>query len=252
MSPLSLLTPMPFMVPKVHAVPIVSIVPKFPIVPIDPKAPVVLTVPKVPIVSIIPIVPMILSVPTAPQCLPAPPSPAPSPINPSGGPHGRGGTTSRAPLCALPLYDTRAGVRVEHFLSPQIRAPLTSGCLTPLPQVTSGSGAAEFRFRRGALVTASAMGAHLARRYAGGADTEPDPLAMPTFPADLGLPGREPRSKGWAGPRGGPCGAWGVSVGPGLGCMDLRGPYGVWGGGVWGLRGLCRIGEGLCGARGSP
>ncbi|XP_021239551.1 NADH dehydrogenase [ubiquinone] 1 beta subcomplex subunit 7 [Numida meleagris] len=38
------------------------------------------------------------------------------------------------------------------------------------------------------------MGAHLARRYAGGADTEPDPLAMPTFPADLGLPEREPRT----------------------------------------------------------
>lgn len=59
-------------------------------------------------------------------------------------------------------------------------------------------------------MTAAAMGAHLARRYAGGADTEPDPLAMPTFPADLGLPGREPRSKGgpWEG-RGG------ARVGPG-------------------------------------
>lgn len=43
-------------------------------------------------------------------------------------------------------------------------------------------------------VHAFLMGAHLARRYAGGADTEPDPLAMPTFPADLGLPGREPRT----------------------------------------------------------
>ncbi|GAB0201727.1 NADH dehydrogenase [ubiquinone] 1 beta subcomplex subunit 7 [Grus americana] len=37
------------------------------------------------------------------------------------------------------------------------------------------------------------MGAHLVRRYAGGADTEPDPLQMPSFPADLGLPNRAPR-----------------------------------------------------------
>ena len=69
-------------------------------------------------------------------------------------------------------------------------------------------------------MTAAAMGAHLARRYAGGADTEPDPLAMPTFPADLGLPGREPRSKGGPGALGG---GGVVRVGP-----------------VWGPGGLCR------------
>ncbi|XP_061209753.1 NADH dehydrogenase [ubiquinone] 1 beta subcomplex subunit 7 [Neopsephotus bourkii] len=38
------------------------------------------------------------------------------------------------------------------------------------------------------------MGAHLARRYAGGADTEPDPLRMPTFPPELGMPERRPRT----------------------------------------------------------
>ncbi|XP_033927954.1 NADH dehydrogenase [ubiquinone] 1 beta subcomplex subunit 7 [Melopsittacus undulatus] len=38
------------------------------------------------------------------------------------------------------------------------------------------------------------MGAHLARRYVGGADSEPDPLRMPTFPPDLGLPQRRPRA----------------------------------------------------------
>ncbi|KAM6289216.1 NADH dehydrogenase [ubiquinone] 1 beta subcomplex subunit 7 [Aegotheles albertisi] len=38
------------------------------------------------------------------------------------------------------------------------------------------------------------MGAHLARRYLGDAEAEPDPLTMPTFPAQLGLPGRAPRA----------------------------------------------------------
>ncbi|XP_065521044.1 NADH dehydrogenase [ubiquinone] 1 beta subcomplex subunit 7 isoform X2 [Lathamus discolor] len=38
------------------------------------------------------------------------------------------------------------------------------------------------------------MGAHLARRYLGGADTEPDPLRVPTFPAELGMPQRRPRT----------------------------------------------------------
>ncbi|NXP74726.1 NDUB7 dehydrogenase, partial [Ramphastos sulfuratus] len=37
------------------------------------------------------------------------------------------------------------------------------------------------------------MGAHLARRYLGDAETEPDPLQMPTFPPHLGLPERRPR-----------------------------------------------------------
>ncbi|KAM6389900.1 NADH dehydrogenase [ubiquinone] 1 beta subcomplex subunit 7 [Rhynochetos jubatus] len=38
------------------------------------------------------------------------------------------------------------------------------------------------------------MGAHLARRYLGDAETEPDPLRLPTFPAELGLPRRAPRA----------------------------------------------------------
>ncbi|KAM9610381.1 NADH dehydrogenase [ubiquinone] 1 beta subcomplex subunit 7 isoform 1-T2 [Morphnus guianensis] len=38
------------------------------------------------------------------------------------------------------------------------------------------------------------MGAHLARRYLGDAETEPDPLQLPTFPAELGLPDRRPRA----------------------------------------------------------
>ncbi|NXQ63067.1 NDUB7 dehydrogenase, partial [Anthoscopus minutus] len=38
------------------------------------------------------------------------------------------------------------------------------------------------------------MGAHLARRYLWDAETEPDPLQMPSFPADLGLPRRQPRA----------------------------------------------------------
>lgn len=33
----------------------------------------------------------------------------------------------------------------------------------------------------------------------------------------------------------GPCGARGVSVGPGTDRVDLRGPYRAWGGAVWGL-----------------
>ncbi|NXN94834.1 NDUB7 dehydrogenase, partial [Rhinopomastus cyanomelas] len=37
------------------------------------------------------------------------------------------------------------------------------------------------------------MGAHLARRYLGDAEVEPDPLKMPTFPPDMGLPNRRPR-----------------------------------------------------------
>ncbi|XP_064499668.1 NADH dehydrogenase [ubiquinone] 1 beta subcomplex subunit 7 isoform X3 [Pseudopipra pipra] len=37
------------------------------------------------------------------------------------------------------------------------------------------------------------MGAHLARRYLWDAETEPDPLHMPTFPAEMGLPQRRPR-----------------------------------------------------------
>ncbi|KAM8793857.1 NADH dehydrogenase [ubiquinone] 1 beta subcomplex subunit 7 [Eudromia elegans] len=38
------------------------------------------------------------------------------------------------------------------------------------------------------------MGAHLARRYAGGAGEEPDPLRMPSFPPREGLPERRPRA----------------------------------------------------------
>ncbi|XP_061300430.1 NADH dehydrogenase [ubiquinone] 1 beta subcomplex subunit 7 [Pezoporus flaviventris] len=38
------------------------------------------------------------------------------------------------------------------------------------------------------------MGAHLARRYLGGADTEPDPLRVPSFPPELGMPERRPRA----------------------------------------------------------
>ncbi|NXY25190.1 NDUB7 dehydrogenase, partial [Atrichornis clamosus] len=38
------------------------------------------------------------------------------------------------------------------------------------------------------------MGAHLARRYLWDAEAEPDPLQMPTFPAELGLPQRRPRA----------------------------------------------------------
>ncbi|NXM24814.1 NDUB7 dehydrogenase, partial [Oxyruncus cristatus] len=37
------------------------------------------------------------------------------------------------------------------------------------------------------------MGAHLTRRYLWDAETEPDPLQMPTFPAEMGLPQRRPR-----------------------------------------------------------
>ncbi|XP_065511121.1 NADH dehydrogenase [ubiquinone] 1 beta subcomplex subunit 7 [Caloenas nicobarica] len=37
------------------------------------------------------------------------------------------------------------------------------------------------------------MGAHLARRYLGDGAAEPDPLQLPTFPPELGLPGRAPR-----------------------------------------------------------
>nr|XP_023500970.1 NADH dehydrogenase [ubiquinone] 1 beta subcomplex subunit 7 isoform X3 [Equus caballus] len=40
------------------------------------------------------------------------------------------------------------------------------------------------------------MGAHLARRYLGGASGEPDPLRMPTFPPDYGFPGRKERGQG--------------------------------------------------------
>lgn len=39
------------------------------------------------------------------------------------------------------------------------------------------------------------MGAHLTRRYLGDAETEPDPLQMPTFPPQLGLPERRPRGQ---------------------------------------------------------
>ncbi|XP_056366540.1 NADH dehydrogenase [ubiquinone] 1 beta subcomplex subunit 7 [Oenanthe melanoleuca] len=38
------------------------------------------------------------------------------------------------------------------------------------------------------------MGAHLARRYLWDAEGEPDPLHMPSFPAELGLPRRQPRA----------------------------------------------------------
>ncbi|XP_064296556.1 NADH dehydrogenase [ubiquinone] 1 beta subcomplex subunit 7 [Phalacrocorax carbo] len=38
------------------------------------------------------------------------------------------------------------------------------------------------------------MGAHLVRRYLGEAETEPDPLQLPTFPAQLGLSDRPPRA----------------------------------------------------------
>ncbi|XP_040437321.1 NADH dehydrogenase [ubiquinone] 1 beta subcomplex subunit 7 [Falco naumanni] len=38
------------------------------------------------------------------------------------------------------------------------------------------------------------MGAHLARRYLGQAEVEPDPLQLPTFPPTLGLPERRPRA----------------------------------------------------------
>ncbi|KAM9244225.1 NADH dehydrogenase [ubiquinone] 1 beta subcomplex subunit 7 [Dugong dugon] len=37
------------------------------------------------------------------------------------------------------------------------------------------------------------MGAHLARRYVGDSSGEPDPLRMPTFPPDYGIPGRKER-----------------------------------------------------------
>uniref|UniRef100_A0A8C3JQ92 Uncharacterized protein n=1 Tax=Calidris pygmaea TaxID=425635 RepID=A0A8C3JQ92_9CHAR len=43
------------------------------------------------------------------------------------------------------------------------------------------------------------MGAHLARRYLGDAETEPDPLQMPTFPPELGLPRRAPRGQSGGG-----------------------------------------------------
>ncbi|XP_068778902.1 NADH dehydrogenase [ubiquinone] 1 beta subcomplex subunit 7 [Struthio camelus] len=38
------------------------------------------------------------------------------------------------------------------------------------------------------------MGAHLARRYLGEAEAEPDPLRMPSFPPALGLPQRRERA----------------------------------------------------------
>ncbi|XP_002761874.1 NADH dehydrogenase [ubiquinone] 1 beta subcomplex subunit 7 [Callithrix jacchus] len=37
------------------------------------------------------------------------------------------------------------------------------------------------------------MGAHLVRRYLGDASKEPDPLNLPTFPPDYGLPERKER-----------------------------------------------------------
>ncbi|XP_003915099.2 NADH dehydrogenase [ubiquinone] 1 beta subcomplex subunit 7 [Papio anubis] len=37
------------------------------------------------------------------------------------------------------------------------------------------------------------MGAHLVRRYLGDTSVEPDPLQMPTFPPDYGLPERKER-----------------------------------------------------------
>ncbi|XP_068035155.1 NADH dehydrogenase [ubiquinone] 1 beta subcomplex subunit 7-like [Anomalospiza imberbis] len=38
------------------------------------------------------------------------------------------------------------------------------------------------------------MGAHLGRRYLWDAEAEPDPLHMPSFPAELGMPLRQPRT----------------------------------------------------------
>ncbi|NXR35722.1 NDUB7 dehydrogenase, partial [Zosterops hypoxanthus] len=35
---------------------------------------------------------------------------------------------------------------------------------------------------------------HLTRRYLWDAEAEPDPLNMPSFPADLGMPRRQPRA----------------------------------------------------------
>ncbi|XP_063037952.1 NADH dehydrogenase [ubiquinone] 1 beta subcomplex subunit 7 [Melospiza melodia melodia] len=37
------------------------------------------------------------------------------------------------------------------------------------------------------------MGGHLSRRYLWDAEAEPDPLHMPSFPAELGMPARRPR-----------------------------------------------------------
>lgn len=60
------------------------------------------------------------------------------------------------------------------------------------------------------------MGAHLARRYLADAETEPDPLNMPSFPAQLGLPERRPRGQSRRGPggRGGEAGGGCPGEGP--------------------------------------
>uniref|UniRef100_A0A8C5F2D6 Uncharacterized protein n=1 Tax=Gopherus evgoodei TaxID=1825980 RepID=A0A8C5F2D6_9SAUR len=45
------------------------------------------------------------------------------------------------------------------------------------------------------------MGAHLARRYLGGADVEPDPLRMPSFDPGLGFAERKERGEPGVRPR---------------------------------------------------
>ncbi|XP_075302056.1 NADH dehydrogenase [ubiquinone] 1 beta subcomplex subunit 7 [Opisthocomus hoazin] len=78
------------------------------------------------------------------------------------------------------------------------RASFPVATVPALPAFLSGTGlpgvSASGASGSGAAGAGRPWALTLARRYLGEAETEPDPLQLPTFPAELGLPGRRPRA----------------------------------------------------------
>uniref|UniRef100_A0A8B9IWI6 NADH dehydrogenase [ubiquinone] 1 beta subcomplex subunit 7 n=1 Tax=Amazona collaria TaxID=241587 RepID=A0A8B9IWI6_9PSIT len=115
-----------------------------------------------------------------------------------------------APIGPAPFPQPRPSRRVQplHFLFPRVLPsqgpggrhfrsrcfPFRAVAVAAVSVSRRRSFPFPFSRSRSPVPVPVAMGAHLARRYFGGADTEPDPLQTPTFPPELGLPQRRPRT----------------------------------------------------------